>query len=116
MNSQGFAEQYNFLYLPMDFVTGANMGYAFVNLESQEMADAALHKLQGFSRWSDAACRKTLQVCWSLPHQGLDSLIERFRNSQVMHKKVPREYKPVILRRGTQVPFPSPTRRIRCPL
>jgi RNA recognition motif-containing protein len=116
LNSQGFAEKYNFLYLPMDFATGANLGFAFVNLESWEIAEAALHKLQGFSRWSDTACRKTLQVCWSDPHQGLDSLIERFRNSQVMHKNVPREYKPLLLKRGAQVPFPKPTRRVRCPL
>jgi RNA recognition motif-containing protein len=116
LNSHGVAEKYNFIYLPMDFATGANLGFAFVNLDSQEIADAALHKLQGFSRWSDRACRKTLQVCWSDPHQGLDMLIERFRNSQVMHKKVPREYKPLLLKRGIPVPFPKPTRRVRSPL
>lgn len=115
LDTLGLMGKYNFAYLPVDFLSGAGFGYAFVNFISGQDALAALQMLQGFAGWRDTGCRKVLEVCWSDPHQGLDSLIERYRNSRVMHGTVPLHYKPVLLMDGCRIAFPAPTKRIRPP-
>lgn len=115
LDSLGLMGKYNFAYLPVDFLSGAGFGYAFVNFISGQDALVALQMLQGFAGWKDTGCRKVLEVCWSDPHQGLDALIERYRNSRVMHGTVPIHYKPVLLMDGCRIAFPAPTKRIRPP-
>lgn len=116
LNATGFSDRYDFVYLPVDFQSGAGLGYAFVNMINPADASLAVAKLSGYSEWGDAACRKVLEVCWSDPHQGLDMLIDRYRNSRVMHKSVPESYKPLLLHDGKKVAFPAPTKRVRSPL
>lgn len=116
LESSGFAERFDFVYLPVDFASGACLGFAFVNLISSEDALLVIGRLQGWSSWCDSSCHKVLQLSWSDPHQGLDMLIDRYRNSRIMHKNVPSEYKPLIFKAGEQVPFPGPTKRLRSPL
>jgi len=116
LNSAGLKSRYDFVYLPVDFQNGAGLGYAFVNMLSCADAKLAIEKLNGFTDWDDRACHKVLEICWSDPHQGLDMLIDRYRNSRVMHRSVPEEYKPVLLRNGEKVPFPTSTKRVRSPL
>jgi len=58
------------------------------------------------------------QVCclgWSRPHQGLSALIERYRNSPVMHESLPDECKPMVFVNGARVSFPPPTRHVKWP-
>jgi RNA recognition motif-containing protein len=114
LDEEGFACQYNFLYLPIDFQTGAGIGYAFVNLISSAEAERFLQHFSGFSGWSIPS-RKVAEVAWSNPNQGLSVHVERYRNSTVMHPSVPDEYKPVLLQDGFRVHFPLPTRAIRSP-
>jgi len=114
LNEEGFAGRYNFLYLPIDFHSGAGIGYAFVNLISNAEAERFLQHFSGFSAWSIPS-RKVAEVAWSNPNQGLVVHIERYRNSTVMHPNVPDDYKPVLLQDGFRVPFPLPTRTIRSP-
>merc|ERR1712048_293930 len=38
LNSEGFARKYDFVYLPIDFSSGASLGYAFVDLLSPKCA------------------------------------------------------------------------------
>lgn len=114
LDSEGFAGLYNFLYLPIDFIRGAGIGYAFVNMVSNVEADRFLEHFSGFSSWCIPS-RKIADVSWSNPNQGLSVHIERYRNSTVMHHGVPDEYKPLILLDGCRVPFPAPTRAIRPP-
>lgn len=118
LDSKGMAGQFDFVYLPIDFLSGAALGYAFVNFSTTEDAELAMDRLQGFNSWNNllgSASQKVLEVCWSDPHQGLDMLVERYRNSRVMHGSVPDEFKPVMFKDGEKIDFPRPTKRVRPP-
>lgn len=110
-----FPSRYNFLYLPIDFASGNSMGYGFVNFEDAEDAALALQQLNGFSQWHEA-CDKVMEACWSSTLQGQAHLIDRFRNSRVMHSKVPDRYKPLLFQDGKRTKFPVATKRIRYPM
>mmetsp|Transcript_149209 Transcript_149209/g.278213 ORF Transcript_149209/g.278213 Transcript_149209/m.278213 type:complete len:515 (+) Transcript_149209:87-1631(+) len=114
LDKHAFFGKYDFVYLPMDFRNGVNLGYAFVNLLAHEDALALTSALQGFCGWhSDSS--KVCEVSWAHPHQGLREHVERYRNSPVMHASMPDEYKPMVFRSGTRVPFPPPTKTIKAP-
>jgi len=110
LNACGFAGQYDFLYLPIDFAKGRNFGYAFVNLVSMESAERIVAELDGLS-WSEPGEGHAV-VNWSLT-QGLDLHIERYRNSPVMHDMMQDECKPIVLQGGVRVDFPQPTRKVQ---
>jgi len=114
LDSEGFAGQYDFFYLPMDFKSRASLGYAFVNLVSTEQAARFRAHFDGFARWV-LPSQKVCSVNWSAPYQGFDAHVERFRNSPVMHEAVPDEYKPVVFVNGARMPFPPPTKKLRAP-
>jgi len=114
LDSEGFAGQYDFLYLPMDFHSRASLGYAFINFVSCAAAAGFWKIFDGYSKWVIPS-RKVSGVSWSGPHQGLEAHVERYRNSPVMSSAVPDEYKPVLFLEGVRTPFPPPTRRIRAP-
>merc|ERR1711972_818639 len=102
------------VYLPVDFRTLAPTVYAFLNLASAADAQAFRRHMTGFTSWGPRgmlAC----SVGWSLPHQGLEAHVARYRNSPLMHKGVPDEYRPVLFRDGHRVPFPPPTKKIKFP-
>jgi len=114
LNNYGFSGKYDFVYLPHDFDRSANLGYAFVNLVSDEAVHAFWRKFDGFKRWTLPSA-KVCRVSWSGPHQGLAAHVERYRNSPVMHRSVPDEYRPVVFTDGVRQPFPCPTRKIKPP-
>jgi len=116
LDTRGLLNCCDFVYLPVDFQSGAGLGYAFVNMSSCDDAKRAMVDLVGFNSWGDVACKKVLDVCWSDPHQGLDMLIDRYRNSRVMHRLVPDHYKPFLMENGKKIVFPVPTKRVRSPL
>jgi len=115
LHAAGFAGTYDFVYLPIDFRRGLGVGYAFLNVVEHSAAAAIMDMFQGFSAsaWSSKS-RKVVEVCWS-EQQGLSALVERYRNSRMMHKNVPNQFKPMLLSNGMRVPFPEPTRKIRAP-
>lgn len=112
LNSHGFKNSYNLVYLPIDFQTEVGLGYAFINLtgDVQHFRD----HFHGFSDWQ-VASQKVCHVSWSNPLQGIQAHIDRYRNSPVMHESVPDEYKPMLFVNGERVAFPAPTKRIRPP-
>jgi hypothetical protein len=114
LDTEGFAGQYDFLYLPMDFQSRASLGYAFINFTSSDAAESFWRVFDGYSNWAIPS-RKMSGVSWSGPHQGLEAHIERYRNSPVMAESTPDEYKPILFDQGVRIPFPAPTRRIRAP-
>eukprot|EP00437_Effrenium_voratum_P000517 CAMPEP_0181421680 /NCGR_PEP_ID=MMETSP1110-20121109/13222_1 /TAXON_ID=174948 /ORGANISM="Symbiodinium sp., Strain CCMP421" /LENGTH=282 /DNA_ID=CAMNT_0023544751 /DNA_START=66 /DNA_END=914 /DNA_ORIENTATION=+ len=114
LDDNGFAGRYDFVYLPCDFRRQANLGYAFVNLVDACAVDAAWATFDGFADWA-LPTQKVCQVKWSGPHQGLEAHVDRYKNSPVMHKRVPDHYKPVVFHGGVRKPFPRPTKKIKAP-
>merc|ERR1712039_54270 len=111
LDKHGFCGLYNFIYLPTDFKRRAGLGYAFVNMATQQAAERMFEVLQGFTAWPYSSA-KVLEVAWGEPLQGLEAHIERYRNSPVLHRDVPDKYKPMLFEGGVQVPFPPPTKRL----
>jgi len=101
------------VYVPTAFRSGQSFGYAFVNFITTNTAEEAIWNLQGFCAESEDA--KALEVCYSHPNQGLLANIERYRNSPVMHEDVPDEHRPMLLKNGAPLKFPTPTKRIHAP-
>jgi hypothetical protein len=79
----GFTSTFDFLYIPMDQGTSANVGYAFVNFISPTWAAKCMDSFQNyrFSR-QPRGCNKTARV--SVAHiQGLDKNLQHYENSAV---------------------------------
>jgi len=114
MNSEGFSGRYNFIYLPIDFKSGANLGYAFVNLVSPTVVPEFWGTFDGFSQWV-LPSHKVCEVKWSGPYQGLRAHIDRYRNSSLMHEAMPDIYKPMLFVDGVRAVFPPPTKKLRVP-
>ena len=114
LDKEGFEGKYNFLYLPIDFRTRACMGYAFVNLVDPAQVPDFWAKFSGYSNWL-VRSKKLCGVSWSEPHQGLESHVERYRNSPIMHESVPDEYRPIVLQNGVRVACPESSKSSRPP-
>jgi len=110
----GLYAKFDFTYLPIDFRTGTNLGYAFVNFVSNADAKHCIDVFDGFCDWP---CKfpKVCEASFSDPNQGLENHVERYRNSPVMHQNMPDEYKPRLFADGVRIEFPEPTKRIRAP-
>jgi len=111
LDTSGFAGKYDFVYLPIDFASASNLGYAFVNMESHSDAEQLQRELEGFCSWGIRSAKKC-QVVWSST-QGTEKHIEHYRNSPIMHESVPEEHKPILFRSGEEVAFPPPTRKLK---
>merc|ERR1712224_1196071 len=112
--AKGYHTKFDFVYLPIDFRTGVNLGYAFVNFVSNLDAHHFILDFDGFRDWSLESL-KICEVSWADPYQGFAEHVERYRNSPVMHEKMPDEYKPRVYVAGVRVSFPKPTKHIRAP-
>lgn len=114
LDVHGFKCQYDFIYVPANFKTMSSFGYAFVNFVNSVSAQQAMECFDDFA-WTFGQKISTLEVTWSDPHQGLEIHVERYRNCPVMHSTVSDEYKPMLLRNGTRVAFPAPTKALSAP-
>jgi len=90
-----------FIYLPMNLRSSGNFGYAFVDFDFTEIAEQCKERLEGFTGWSDPS-EKALEVAWS-ETQGLDSHINRYRDSPLMHESVEDELKPAMFKNRKRV-------------
>lgn len=109
MHVRGFAGCYDFFYLPMDFQSGNNLGYAFINFVSQAEAERFRFSYDGLSLAAD----RSKKVCAVAPAttQGMLANVEYYRNSPVM--SMPIEFHPLLLQNGVRLPFPPPTKVIK---
>lgn len=119
LESMGFGGQFDLVYIPVDFSSGAGLGYAFINMVAPEYVAHLWECFDGFSIWGefgiDCDDDKVCSVSWSDPHQGLQAHVERYQNSPVMHPDVPDDWKPALFVQGIRVDFPSPTKKIKAP-
>ena len=97
----------DFIYVPIDFKRRTHLqrckGYAWVNLITEQHRQ---HFVKVFDGWQCGySSEKVLEVIAS-DTQGLEALIARFQNSEVMGDAVPDTYKPALFNGKRQVPFP----------
>ncbi|KAF2755830.1 hypothetical protein EJ05DRAFT_477899 [Pseudovirgaria hyperparasitica] len=78
---------YNFLYLRMDFQTGNNVGYGFVNFDDPDAAVQFAGKWQGLT-WIINHTTKVAAVSYATT-QGKENQIARFRNSGLRLQPAP---------------------------
>jgi len=114
LDVQGFHARYNFVYLPVDFSTEESIGYAFISFVRAEDATRFRNLFNvpgppGLQR-EEPCCNTT----WSL-WQGLSENIKRYRNSPVMSKGVPDDFKPAMFSEGKRIAFPRPTKKVKEP-
>jgi len=112
LDAEGFAGMYNFLHVSSDVKAGVCYGEGLINLINTVEAERFVDHFHGFT-WSDADMKQPLGVHTSESLQGLDDLVERYRNSPLMHKSVPADMRPSIYCSGVLAAFPSPTVRLR---
>jgi len=110
LDDAGFAERYDFAYLPTNFRKMTVFGYAIVNFCNTEDAQEALEHFRGMHFGGQDVITE-----WSKSQQGYDDLVCRYRDSPVMHSSVPDQHKPIILAEGCLQPFPSPTQPLQPP-
>lgn len=103
LDTAGMQGLYDFVYLPMDFKKGKVFGYAIVNFATNQSAELACFHFQAAGSSID----------WSDAHQGFDELIQRYRDSPIMHPSMPEISKPIIYCNGLVAPFPSPTKKVQ---
>eukprot|EP00930_Biecheleria_cincta_P016545 TRINITY_DN13419_c0_g2_i1.p1 TRINITY_DN13419_c0_g2~~TRINITY_DN13419_c0_g2_i1.p1 ORF type:complete len:473 (+),score=86.30 TRINITY_DN13419_c0_g2_i1:88-1419(+) len=116
LDSEGFAGKYNFAYLPIAFDTMTSLKYAFVDMVSTAEADRFWRHFEGFSRWPVPSTQECVcKLEWNDKQQGVADLIERYRNSPVMHESVPEECRPLLMVDGRAAAFPAPTASIKAP-
>jgi hypothetical protein len=114
IDRQGFNGLYDLLCLPVDFQTELNHGYVFINFVTlQDAADFKNH-FQAFSDW-DLPSDNTCEVTWFDSTHNIDSHIQRYRDSPLMHESVEDRFKPVLFKDGLRMAFPEPTKKIRAP-
>jgi hypothetical protein len=114
LEDEGFEGSYDFVYVPMDFSSNASLGYALINFVAESDASRCWAVFEGFSDWG-VPSQNVAEVVWSQPHQGVESHIQRYRNSPVMHESVPDEWKPAYFVDGERATFPAPTKKIKAP-
>lgn len=111
LDLHGYSEQFDLVYVPINFKSMSCVGYAFVNFTTHERATHFKHALDGFDDW-ESPCKKPCTVCWS-DVQGLSRNVCHYQNSPVMSESVPDFCKPILLNGGARISFPKPTKTLR---
>lgn len=114
LDRQVFSGKYDFVYMPIDLVRKASLGYAFINLVNPEVVSEFWKAFDGFKAWTISS-PKVCRVSWSNPHQGLEKHVNRYKNSPLMHANVPDECRPILLKDGIRISFPPATKSLRAP-
>jgi RNA recognition motif-containing protein len=113
LRAEGLEDACDFIYLPVGFRDGLVCGYAFLNFISHEIAVAAFEALDRQMPPVAEVGGEPLEVEWAKGNQGLESLVNRYRNSPVLLPGVPEEWQPLLFSEGRRVPFPAPTRNVK---
>lgn len=98
LDALGYAQKYDFFYLPQDIRSRSNLGYAFVNFIDAATAKSCQDAISGNTF---GGCRSR-KVCIVVPAhiQGLENLMSHFRSTAVMRSG----HGPVFLNSALPVP------------
>ncbi|KAI8940878.1 hypothetical protein NX059_002138 [Plenodomus lindquistii] len=75
---------YDFMYLRIDFKTGCNVGYAFINFSDIRGMIALVDHIEGHV-WPGFRSGKAAEISYATI-QGREALVSKFRNSSVMQE------------------------------
>jgi hypothetical protein len=75
---------YDFMYLRIDFKSGCNVGYAFINFADVAGMIALIDRIEGRS-WVAFRSSKAAEISYATI-QGREALVQKFRNSSVMQE------------------------------
>ena len=107
---RGFGGRFDFFYAPLDFSSGNNLGYAFINLPDPSAVSEFYAVFDGLRVDKEEWSQKDLQVCWARV-QGLKPNVEHYRNSPV--NDMPEHFRPMIFDSvGKQLCFPRPDENV----
>ena len=95
LDEYGFKSTFNFFYLPMDFRSGKNMGYAFINFEDPHHGERFMERFN-MKRLPVSTSRKVLEISPSR-RQGLSDNISLFRTSDLLNSVSLPHYKPLVV-------------------
>jgi len=115
LDNEGFAGLYDFIFLPTSVRSGRSSRYAIVNFLRHSYGLSLAAHFYGRTDWGAGECAEACKVKWSLPQQGLQELVELYRNDPTMHASVAEHLRPALYSSGWQVPMPSPTKYLRGP-
>lgn len=99
MEEYGFGNSFNFFYLPMDFRSGKNMGYAFINFIDPAVGSKFVNRFNQ-RRLPVTTSKKVLEISPSR-RQGLAENIALFRTSDLLNSVSLPHYKPLIATKET---------------
>jgi len=95
----GFANSYDFFYLPMDTHNRTNVGYAFINFVSQDAMERFTGAFSG-SNFRDHSSQKVARV--SPAHvQGFYPNVQQFLDRAVTHSRNS-QYRPIVVLNGVR--------------
>ena len=105
LDDYGFGKTFDFFYLPMDFRSGKNMGYAFINFKSPNTGTRFVDKFN-LKRLPVSTSRKIVEV-YPSRRQGLLENVSLFRTSDLLSSSVSLPYyKPLVaVEDGSLVPL-----------
>jgi len=92
----GFSGTYDFLYIPVDKRTTANVGYAFVNFVNHVWAARCLERFEGYRFSQQKRSSNKLGTVSVAFLQGLDKNLQHYENSAVNMSRDKRR-KPVVM-------------------
>lgn len=114
LNALGFRGKYDFVYLPVDFISLRAFGYAFINFTTHQDALHFRQVFNSYSAWAGQSVKVGVAE-WSGALQGFAKHVERYRDSPMMHASLPDVVKPSIFKDGERVEFPPPTKVLKLP-
>jgi len=82
LNQEGFADRYDFFYLPRDVKFRANLGYAFINFVTPEDASQFQAKMNGYRFTNSGSTKACIAVAAHV--QGLMNNLMAFKRTEVM--------------------------------
>lgn len=94
LEDYGFGGTFNFFYLPMDFRSGKNMGYAFINFLDPDVGLKFVERFHA-RRLPVTTSKKVMEISPSR-RQGLLENISLFRTSDLLNSVSLPHYKPLI--------------------